>query len=62
MPISTDIVGQKDDAKTLLIRRIIAYVVLILLVVMSLFPFYLLIMNATREKVQTGLRLSLIHI
>ncbi len=56
MPISTDIVGQKDDAKTLLIRRIIAYVVLILLVVMSLFPFYLLIMNATREKVQTGLR------
>lgn len=57
MPISTDVVGQNNDKTSLLIRRIVAYVVLILLVIISLFPFYLLIVNATREKVQSGIRL-----
>ena len=36
--------------------RIIAYVVLVLLVVVSLFPFYLLIINATRGRSQAGIR------
>ncbi|MCD8094639.1 MAG: carbohydrate ABC transporter permease [Ruminococcus sp.] len=48
------VAGERDDKTTLLIRRIIAYVVLIILVIISLFPFYLLIVNATRGKVQTG--------
>ncbi|MGN0624203.1 MAG: carbohydrate ABC transporter permease [Oscillospiraceae bacterium] len=55
MPMSIDVVGQSDDKTKLLIRRIIAYVVLIALVFLSLFPFYLLIINATRGKVQTGI-------
>ncbi len=50
------VAGEKDDRTGLLIRRIIAYVVLILLVIVSLFPFYLLIINATRGKVQTGVQ------
>ena len=37
-------------------RRIIAYVVLILLVIISLLPFYLLFINATRPKTQSGIR------
>lgn len=56
MPMSTDVVGQNNDKTSLLIRRIVAYVVLILLVIISLFPFYLLIVNATRGKVQSGIR------
>ena len=51
------IAGQKHDKAVLLIRRIIAYFVLILLVFISLFPFYLLIINATRGKVISGLKL-----
>lgn len=56
MPMSTDVVGQNNDKTSLLIRRIVAYVVLVLLVIISLFPFYLLIVNATRGKVQSGIR------
>ena len=55
MPMSIDVVGQNDDKTKLLIRRIVAYVVLIALVILSLFPFYLLIINATRGKLQTGI-------
>lgn len=55
MPMSVDVVGQHNDKTTLLIRRIIAYVVLIALVILSLFPFYLLIINATRGKLQVGI-------
>ena len=48
MPMSNDVVGQSNDRTKLLVRRIIAYLVLILLVIVSLFPFYLLIINATK--------------
>lgn len=37
-------------------KRILAYTVLIILIVISLLPFYLLIMNATRGRVQAGVR------
>ena len=50
------IAGEQDSQRTTKIRRTIAYVVLIALVVMSLLPFYLLLINATRPKVQSGVR------
>ena len=50
------IAGEQDSQKATKIRRIIAYVVLIVLVVMSLLPFYMLLINATRPKVQPGVR------
>ena len=56
MPRSTEIVGEKTNSTGLIIHRIIAYVVLVLLVVVSLFPFYLLIINATRGRSQAGIR------
>ena len=48
--------GETDSRTALMVRRIIAYVVLIALVVMSLLPFYLLLINATRGKVQPGIQ------
>lgn len=56
MSMTPDIAGQKNDKVWLNVRRVIAYVVLILLVFISLFPFYLLIINATRGKIQTGIQ------
>ncbi|MBR1765255.1 MAG: carbohydrate ABC transporter permease [Ruminococcus sp.] len=56
MPRIEGIAGQTDDRTKLLIRRIIAYTVLVLLVIVSLLPFYLLIINATRGKVQSGIK------
>ncbi len=53
---STEVVGTQTGKTSLLIRRIIAYVVLILLVFISLLPFYLLFINATRDKSQSGIR------
>ncbi len=53
---NNDIVGQQTDAKQLLVRRIIAYTVLIFLVIISLLPFYLLLINATRGVSQIGIR------
>ena len=53
---SMEVVGQKSNNTTLLIRRIVAYVVLIILVFISLFPFFLLLINATRERKQTGIQ------
>ena len=50
------VAGTTDSRTALTVRRVIAYVVLILLVIISLLPFYLLIINATRGKVQTGLQ------
>ena len=47
---------EKSDSAGLKTRRIIAYIVLIIMVIISLLPFYLLIMNATRPKVQSGIR------
>ena len=53
---SLEVVGQKSSKTALTIRRIIAYVVLIVLVFISLFPFFLLMINATRERRQTGIQ------
>ena len=50
------VAGESDSRTALLIRRIVAYVVLIALVVMSLLPFYILLINATRGKTQTGIQ------
>ncbi|MBR1739896.1 MAG: carbohydrate ABC transporter permease [Ruminococcus sp.] len=41
-------VGENTEGTSLLIRRIVAYTVLILLVFISLLPFYLLLINSTR--------------
>jgi multiple sugar transport system permease protein len=51
MSASADIAGQNDHA-ILTVRRVIAYIVLILLTILSLFPFLLLIINSTRSHVQ----------
>ena len=50
--------GQNTSAENrkLTIRRVVAYTVLIIMVIISLLPFYLLIINATRPKVQSGIR------
>ena len=53
---STEIVGQETGKTSLLIRRIVAYVVLAILVFISLLPFYLLFINATRDKTQIGIQ------
>lgn len=55
MPRSADVVGESTGQTSLLIRRIIAYTVLIALVFISLFPFYLMLVNASRGKVQNGI-------
>ena len=55
MPRSADVVGESTGQTSLLIRRIIAYTVLVALVIISLFPFYRLRINATRGKVQSGI-------
>lgn len=49
MAAPVDAVGAKSNSTTLLIRRIICYVVLTLVAVISLIPFYILIINMTRE-------------
>ncbi|MBO6140790.1 MAG: carbohydrate ABC transporter permease [Ruminococcus sp.] len=46
---TTDHVGEKSSKTTLLIRRIIAYVVLVLLTIISLLPFVIMIINSTRS-------------
>lgn len=50
----TDVAGEKNSKLILNIRRAIAYIVLVLLIFISLFPFYLLLVNATRGKNQVG--------
>lgn len=46
----------KSQAKMLSTRRIICYAVLVLLVILSLFPFYIMVVNATRShpQIQSG--------
>lgn len=65
MSLTPDVVGQSTGKVSLVIRRIIAYVVLIVLIFISLFPFYLLFVNATRGKNQVGVEFwfqgNLIH-
>ena len=46
---TTDHVGEHSSKTKLLIRRIIAYVVLVLLTLISLFPFIIMIINSTRS-------------
>lgn len=53
---SLEVVGQKTSNTTLTIRRVVAYVVLGILVFVSLFPFFLLLINATRERRQVGIQ------
>ena len=48
--------GENENQTQLKIRQTIAYVVLIFLMVVSLLPFYLLLINATRPKVQPGIQ------
>lgn len=54
MGMLTDVAGEKNSKLFLNIRRVIAYTVLVLLIFISLFPFYLLLVNATRGKNQVG--------
>ena len=58
---TTDHVGEKSNKTSLLIRRIIAYVVLILLTVVSLYPFLVMIINATRSHpdIQKGFKVTI---
>lgn len=46
----------KSQAKMLSIRRIICYAVLVFLAILSLFPFYIMVVNATRShpQIQSG--------
>lgn len=46
----------KSQAKMLYTRRIICYAVLVLLAILSLFPFYIMVVNATRShpQIQSG--------
>lgn len=46
----------KSQAKILSTRRIICYAVLVLLAILSLFPFYIMVVNATRShpQIQSG--------
>lgn len=55
---TTDHVGEHTNKTTLLIRRIVAYVVLVLLTCISLFPFIIMVINATRShpEIQKGFR------
>ena len=58
MSTTPGIAGQNTTSENtkLKIRRVVAYTVLIIMVIISLLPFYLLLMNATRPKVQSGIR------
>ena len=46
---TTDHVGEHNNKTVLLVRRIVAYVVLVLLTLISLFPFIIMIINCTRS-------------
>ncbi|MBR1751794.1 MAG: carbohydrate ABC transporter permease [Ruminococcus sp.] len=58
---TTDHVGEHTNKTKLLIRRIIAYTVLVLLTIISLLPFIIMIINATRSHpdIQKGFRFVL---
>lgn len=48
---------QSTGKSALKIKRVIIYIILIMLVFVSLFPFYLLIINSTRGRAQAGIEL-----
>lgn len=50
MAAPVDAVGQVSNSTVLTVRRVIAYVVLTLFALLSLFPFVLLLINMTREN------------
>ena len=50
MGYSTDVVGAKSSSTSLHIRRIVCYTVLTLFAVISLIPFFILIVNMTRQS------------
>lgn len=50
----------QSQSQMLLVKRIICYIVLTLLAFISLFPFYLMIVNATRSHEQIQLGFSLV--
>ncbi len=56
MAAPIDAVGAQSSSRVLLIRRIVCYVVLTLFALVSLFPFYVMIVNMTRftSDIQKG--------
>ena len=59
MAAPVDAVGQMSNSRQLLIRRVISYVVLTIFAVLSLFPFFILVINMTRDtsSIQQGFSL-----
>ncbi len=55
-----DVAGQNNDKTILTIRRVFCYVVLILLTVISLFPFLILLINSSRSHVEIQQGFSMI--
>lgn len=53
-----DNVGYKSQSATLTVRRTLCYIALILLAFLSLFPFFILIINTTRSHEQLTLGFS----
>lgn len=55
---TTDHVGEHSSKTTLLVRRIVAYTVLVLLTVIAIFPFVIMVINSTRAHpdIQKGFK------
>ncbi len=60
MAAPVDAVGQQSNARSLLIRRIICYVILTLFAVIALIPFAILLVNMTRKTTDIQKGFSLI--
>jgi len=60
MAAPVDAVGAQSSSRTLLIRRIVCYTVLTLFALISLFPFYVMIVNMTRytSDIQKGFSIA----
>ena len=56
MAAPVDAVGEMSNSKQLLIRRVISYTVLTIFAILSLFPFFILLINMTRDtnSIQKG--------
>ena len=48
----------QSQSRTLGVKRVLCYVVLVLLAIISLFPFYIMIINCTRSHMQIQLGFS----
>ena len=59
MAAPVDAVGEMSNSKQLLIRRVISYTVLTIFAILSLFPFFILLINMTRDtnSIQKGFSL-----